>query len=45
MSDRWLSEVQAFFESLRDSTTFWVVGGIAAFLFLCTLLRGGRRRG
>lgn len=42
VSDRWPDEVQAFFESLRDSTTFWVVGAVAVVIALGTFV--GRRR-
>ena len=36
------AEVQRFFNDLAGSTTFWVVGGVAALIAVIALVRGGR---
>jgi hypothetical protein len=38
-----VNTLQDVFDTLADSTTFWVVAGIAGLAALCSFVGGGRR--
>lgn len=42
-AEAWWAEIQAMFDSFKESTTFWVIGGAVVLLALAALVRGVRR--